>query len=72
MTLDVPFRIYIYLNGNIALDDRTATGVANAMHISKDTAGDHLKKMVADDLLISEKVGNARVYFVHSVIPHEA
>jgi len=71
MTIDLPFRIYIYLNGHTVLDDRTATGVANAMRVSKDTAGDHLQKMVTDKLLVSEKVGNARVYFIHSVIPNE-
>lgn len=61
-TLD--FQIYIYLNCNLALDDRTSTGIANAMRISKDKAGDELHKMVEDSLLMFEKVGNSKVYFV--------
>jgi len=64
MTKNIEFDIYVYLNGNIALDDRTATGIANAMRKSKDTAGDNLQKMVKDGLLVYEKVGTAKVYFV--------
>lgn len=64
MPENIPFSIYIYLNGNLALDDRTATGIANAMRISKDTAGDHLTKMVDEGLITYDKVGNAKVYFI--------
>ena len=60
----LPFRIYRYLNCNIALDDRTSTGIANAMRISKDKAGDELHDMVNDELITFEKVGNSKVYFV--------
>ena len=59
------FDIYVYLNSQIlALDDRTATGIANAMRVSKDMAGDKLKEMVSSELLDVEKVGSSNVYFV--------
>ena len=69
MTLDLPFQIYVYLNSIIALDDRTAAGVANAMRISKDTASNHLRDMVAEGLLTCEKVGKSNVHFIASVMP---
>ena len=58
------FNIYIYLNSNLILDDRTATGVANAMRISKDRAGKKLQEMVSDGLLEVEPVGNLKLYFI--------
>jgi len=59
------FSIYVYLNNpHLALDDRTATGIANAMRISKDMAGAKLKEMVSSELLDVEKVGSSNVYFV--------
>lgn len=70
MPENILFSIYIHLNNpHLALDDRTSTGIANAMRISKDKAGDELNKMVKDGLLIFEKVGNSKVYFVR--IAHE-
>jgi len=65
MTDNLPFLIYVYLNNpRLALDDRTATGIANAMRVSKDMAGDKLKEMVSSGLLDVEKVGSSNVYFV--------
>lgn len=61
---NIEFRIYVYLNGNLALDDRTSTGVANAMRISKDTAGEKLHSMVKDGLLEMEPVGTSKLYFI--------
>lgn len=64
MTQALNFSIYVYLNGNLALDDRTATGIANAMRITKDKAGEVLSDMVRKHLLEYEKVGTAKVYTV--------
>ena len=61
----IPFSIYIYLNGNLALNDRTAAGVANAMRCSKDKAGAILTKMVDEGYLTYEPIGNYRVFFVN-------
>ena len=62
---NIEFDIYVYLNNpHLALDDRTATGIANAMRISKDMAGAKLKEMVSSELLDVEKVGSSNVYFV--------
>ena len=65
MTDNLPFLIYVYLNSQIlALDDRTSTGIANAMRISKDTAGDKLKELVDKGLLEVEPVGTSKLYFI--------
>lgn len=65
MTDNLHFSIYIYLNNpKLALDDRTATGIANAMRVSKDTAGDKLKEMVNKGLLDVETVGTSKLYFI--------
>lgn len=65
LMINLEFDIYVYLNSPcLVLDDRTATGIANAMRISKDTAGDKLHNMVNKDLLEFEPVGNSKVYFV--------
>lgn len=62
---NLEFNIYVYLNNpHLALDDRTATGIANAVRVSKDTAGDKLHNMVNKDLLEFEPIGNSKVYFV--------
>ena len=62
---NLEFNIYVYLNNpQLALDDRTATGIANAMRVSKDTAGDKLHNMVERGLLEIEPVGNSKIYFV--------
>lgn len=65
MTNNLEFNIYVYLNNPcLALDDRTATGIANAMRVSKDMAGDKLHNMVDNELLEFDPVGNSKVYFV--------
>lgn len=62
---DIHFSIYVYLNNPyLALDDRTVTGIANAMRTSKDTTGDKLHNMLNRGLLEFESVGNSKVYFV--------
>ena len=62
---NLEFDIYVYLNNlRLALDDRTATGIANAMRISKDTAGDKLKELVDKGLLEVEPVGTSKLYFI--------
>ncbi|MBU1141303.1 MAG: MarR family transcriptional regulator [Firmicutes bacterium] len=62
---NLEFDIYIYLNNpHLALDDRTATGIANAMRVSKDTAGDKLKELISEGLIELEPVGNSNVYFI--------
>lgn len=62
------FPIYVYLNNIpiLALNERTAAGIANAMRCSKDKAGDVLKGMCAQGLLVYEPVGNSRVYYVNN------
>ena len=61
----ISFSIYIYLNNPLlALDDRTSTGIAHAMRITKDKSGDVLKDMLKENLLTCEKVGTAKIYFV--------
>ena len=65
MTNNIEFDIYVYLNSQIlALGDRTSTGIANAMRISKDTAGDKLKELVDKGLLEVEPVGTSKLYFI--------
>jgi len=72
MTDNLPFLIYVYLNSQIlALDDRTSTGIANAMRISKDTAGDKLKEMVDKGLLDVEPVGTSKLYFIKQGEQHD-
>jgi len=62
----IEYDIYVYLNyPHLALDDRTSTGIANAMRISKDTAGDKLKSMVDKGLLEMEPVGTSKLYFIN-------
>lgn len=62
--INLKLNIYIHLNSNIALDDRTQTGIANAMRISKDKTGDILHEMVNNNQVVFEKVGTSKVYFV--------
>jgi len=65
MTNNIFLSIYIYLNNPyLSLDDRTATGIANAMRISKDMAGDKLHNMVENGLIEFEPVGTSKIYFV--------
>lgn len=61
----LPFLIYIHLNNHqLALDERTVTGVAEAMRIKKDRASDCLKKMIAKGQIWAESVGSTNVYWV--------
>jgi len=72
MTNNIEFNIYVYLNNPLlALDDRTSVGVANAMRISKDTAGDKLKEMVDKGLLDVEPVGTSKLYFIKQGEQHD-
>ena len=60
------FSMYVYLNNIpiLALNERTASGIANAMRCSKDKASACLQKMCDDGLLVFEPIGNYKVYFI--------
>lgn len=59
------FKIYVFLNSDISLNDRTAAGIANAMRCSKDKAIATLTEMVADGYLITEPIGNYKIYYIN-------